>query len=74
MKTQIKKVTIEGRKVWQWRILDGRRIAYGGLCATKRDAANDSGIVLRDALATCPNAPGKGRADSGPAATEKDKR
>jgi hypothetical protein len=56
MKTQIKKVTIEGRKVWQWRILDGRRIAYGGLCATKRDAANDAGIVLRDALATRPNA------------------
>ena len=55
MKTQIKKVTIEGRKVWQWRILDGRRIAYGGLCATKRDAANDAGIVLRDALATRPN-------------------
>jgi hypothetical protein len=55
MKTQIKKVTIEGRKVWQWRILDGRRTASGGLCATKRDAANDAGIVLRDALATRPN-------------------
>ena len=55
MKTEIKKIKIEGRKVWQWRILDGRRIAYGGLCATKRDAANDAGIVLRDALATRPN-------------------
>lgn len=55
MKIQIKQIKIEGRKVWQWRILDGRRIAYGGLCATKRDAANDAGIVLRDATATRPN-------------------
>lgn len=58
MKTQIKKSTIEGRKVWQWRIMDGRKIAYGGLGATKRDAANDAGIVLRDALATRPNVQG----------------
>ncbi len=48
MKIQIGKVEIEGRKVWQWQILKGHRVVYGGMCATKKDALNDSQIVLRD--------------------------
>lgn len=44
---EIKRVTIEGRKVWQWRIKQGRQILFGGLCATKKAAANDAGIVWR---------------------------
>lgn len=45
MKTEIKKITIEGRKVWQWRNKEGRRIVSGGYCLTKRDAVNDARIV-----------------------------
>jgi hypothetical protein len=55
MKTELKQIKIEGRKVWQWRILAGRKILAGGMCATKADAKNDSAIWLRDAHAMQPN-------------------
>jgi len=45
MKTDIKKITIEGRKVWQWTNKEGRRIISRGYCRTKRDAVNDALIV-----------------------------
>lgn len=45
MKTDIKKITIEGRKVWQWTNKEGRRIISRGYCCTKRDAVNDARIV-----------------------------
>lgn len=48
MKIKITRVTIDGIRVWQWRIMQGRKIAFGGLCRTKRDALNDAGIVLRE--------------------------
>jgi hypothetical protein len=38
-KIEIKRIQVEGRKVWQWRILEGRKILFGGLCATKKEAA-----------------------------------
>ena len=47
-KIEIKRIQVEGRKVWQWRILEGRKILFGGMCATKKDAANDAGIVWRE--------------------------
>ena len=45
MKTDIKKITIEGRKVWQWTNKEGRKIISRGYCRTKRDAVNDALIV-----------------------------
>ena len=45
MKTDTKKITIEGRKVWQWTNKEGRRIISRGYCRTKRDAVNDALIV-----------------------------
>jgi hypothetical protein len=45
MKTDIKKIRLEGRKVWQWTNKEGRRIVSRGYCRTKRDAVNDALIV-----------------------------
>jgi len=45
MKTDIKKIIIEGRKGWQWTNKEGRRIISRGYCRTKRDAVNDALIV-----------------------------
>lgn len=45
MKTDIKKITIESRNVWQWTNREGRRIISRGYCRTKRDAVNDARIV-----------------------------
>lgn len=47
-KIEIKRIQVEGRKVWQWRILQGRKILFGGMCATKKDAENDADIVWRE--------------------------
>jgi hypothetical protein len=45
---EIKRIQVEGRNVWQWRILEGRKILFGGMCATKKDAVNDAGIIWRE--------------------------
>jgi hypothetical protein len=45
MKTDIKKIRLEGRKVWQWTNKEGRRIVSRGYCRTKRDAVNDALMV-----------------------------
>lgn len=45
MKTQIKKIRVDGKQVWEWRILDGRKVLFGGMCATKKDAVNDASVV-----------------------------
>lgn len=57
MKTKKPELSIsrESRRCWRWEIRQGSKILYGGYCATKKDAVNDSGIVWRDALATRPN-------------------
>jgi len=47
MKTQIQQITVDGRKVWQWYVLSGRRIVYGGFSASKADALNDIAILLQ---------------------------
>lgn len=47
MKTELKKIQVENRKVWQWRVKQGREILAGGWCATKKDAANDAAVWLR---------------------------
>lgn len=36
------------RMIWQWRVMEGRKIVYGGLCATKRDAMNDARSMLTE--------------------------
>lgn len=56
MKTELKKKTYDGQKVWEWWVKDGRKILAGGICFTKADAKNDAAIWLRDATATRPNA------------------
>jgi hypothetical protein len=45
-KIEIKRIQVEGRKVWQWRILQGRKILFGGMCATKKDAENDAESLM----------------------------
>lgn len=57
MKTDIKKITIEGRKVWQWTNKEGQRIISRGYCRTKRDAVNDALIVSGQNDKTEPQAP-----------------
>ena len=47
MKIELKKIQVEGRKVWQWWVKRGRKILAGGMCATKKDAANDAGVWMR---------------------------
>lgn len=47
MKIELKKIQVEGRKVWQWWVKRGRTILAGGMCATKKDAANDAGVWMR---------------------------
>jgi hypothetical protein len=59
MKTVIKRIQVEGKKVWQWHILKGRKVEYGGMCSTRKDAENDAAIVLRDALTKRPNDKGE---------------
>ena len=61
MKTDIKKITLEGRNVWQWTNKEGCRIISRGYCRTKRDAVNDALIVS-----------GQNSESSNPARTEKD--
>jgi len=39
-------ITKEGR-VWLWEIKEGRKVLFGGYCRTKKDAANDAGVVWR---------------------------
>ena len=47
MKIELKKIQVGGRKVWQWWVKRGRKILAGGMCATKKDAANDAGVWMR---------------------------
>ena len=55
MKTQIKKIRVDGKQVWEWRILDGRKVLFGGMCATKKDAVNDASVVKSQNARTEPS-------------------
>lgn len=46
MKIELNPTTIEGRRVWEWWVKQGRRVLAGGMCATKADAAHDAGVWL----------------------------
>jgi hypothetical protein len=59
MKTIIRKVRIEGKSVWQWRIMQGRKVLSGGLCATMQDARSDAAKAL-PATPACAACGGKG--------------
>jgi hypothetical protein len=33
--------------IWEWQIVEGRKVLFGGFSRTKKDAKNDAGIVWR---------------------------
>lgn len=53
---EYKRVQVEGRKVWEWWIKQGRKILFGGMCATKKDAENDVRVMMENEKLTNPAA------------------
>lgn len=47
MKTTIKQIEIDGVKVWEWVITNGKSFLFGGYCATKEDAENDASKTIQ---------------------------
>jgi hypothetical protein len=45
MKREI--IITKNDRIWEWTIVEGGKVLFGGVCRTKRAAKNDSAIVWR---------------------------